>query len=107
MMSGEDIGNVDAVQTEAEAIQRAEAFLAIVPEIRRQQAEEWAKRNGRKRKVSRFEYVYTLKIVDEYPQGWLLTYLREHENVFVNPPVEYISVNRKTGETKFGDFREA
>jgi hypothetical protein len=103
-MSGEDIGNIDVVQSEAEAIQRAEAFLAILPELRRQQAEEWAKRNGRKRKVSRFEYVYTLKIVDEYHQGWLLTYLRVHERALVNPPVECISVNRKTGETKIGDF---
>ena len=105
-MSGEDISNVDAVQTEAEAIQRAEAFLAIVPELRRQHLEEFTKRTGRKVDLSDFDYIYTLRRVNEYPQGWYLTYWREHKEATIDPPLEYISVNRKTGETKFGNFRD-
>jgi hypothetical protein len=107
-MSGEDIGNVDAVQSEAEAIQRAEKLLATAPELYKQTWIKWSKRTGKQipSELLDFELTYTLYYVNEYPQGWYMTYWREHKEATIDPPFEYITVNRKTGETKLGDFRE-
>jgi hypothetical protein len=105
-MTGEDIGNVDAVQSEAEAIQRAEALLAVLPERRRQQLEEWSKRTGREIPPDH-KPIYIFREITEHPQGWILDYWVESlVGATIDMTSPFISVNRKTGETKFGDFRE-
>jgi hypothetical protein len=106
-MSGEDIGNVDAVQTEAEAIQRAEAFLAAYPERRRRHLEEFTKRTGRVLPPDH-EPIYIIEAITEHPQGWRLDCRVESlvGATIDNMTDPFISVNRKTGETKFGNFRD-
>jgi hypothetical protein len=104
-MSGEDIGNVDAVQSEAEAIRRAEALLEKADEHRIKFMEKRSKELGRDRIEK--PYIYTLGEIETYPQGWILDFWRAGaDGGTIDPPFVNISVNRKTGETKFGDFRD-
>jgi hypothetical protein len=102
-MSGEDIGNVDAVQSEAEAIQLAEALLEAADEYRIQAIKNRVEKIGKD--IREFRYIYTLEEIETYPQGWILEFWRESaDGGTIDPPFVDISVNRKTGETKFGDF---
>ena len=97
-MNGEDIGNVDAVQTEAQAIQLAEAHRIKFMEKR-------SKELGRD--VTQKPYIYTLTKTESYPQGWILEFWRECAGGgTIDLPFVDISVNRKTGETKFGYFQD-
>jgi hypothetical protein len=104
-MSGEDIGNVDAVQSEAEAIQRAEALLEAADEYRIQAIKNRAEKIGKD--IRAFRYIYTLESKATYPQGWILKFRRDcADGGTIDPPFVDISVNRKTGEAKFNHFRE-
>ncbi len=105
-MSGEDIGNVDAVQSEAEAIQRAEAFLAVLPERRRQHWEEWSKRTGRAIPPDP-QAIYIFREIIEVPLGWILKYdIESLVGATFDPGFADLTVNRKTGETRFNHFRD-
>ena len=92
----------DTVTTEEQAIKLAELFIDVAEEYHALMWEEHSKRTGKE--ISYDKMIYKLQKITLHPKGWILEYRRSIENATVDPPEEYISVNKETGETKFGDF---
>jgi hypothetical protein len=91
----------DRVQSKADAIEIADAFLAKVNEMRKEGFDEWFRKVGRE--VAYTPIKYTLKTIKETSTLWILTYERD---VTDGDIFQLVSVNKLTGEAKAGSFDE-
>lgn len=97
----------DVVKTEAEAIKLAEGLLEKAEALHKKGGEDRAKKTGKDISSFYTPYIYTLQKATVFPQGWILIFLVENlEGALVEPDTSTISVNKHTGEAKFGHFRD-
>lgn len=96
----------DIVQTEKEATKLAEQLLEKEEEHRKRFCEERSKKTGKD--IRYIQQLYFLEEIKTHSLGWLLIFhVEDVEDAIVEPPTRRISVNKYTGETKYGYFRES
>ena len=95
----------DIVKTEAEAIKLAERLLEKAEAHRKQAIAERVEKLGKNIPYS--QYIYKLERIIVHSQGWMLVFEAESvAGATVDHSSEFISVNKHTGEAKFGHFRD-
>jgi hypothetical protein len=98
----------DTVTTQEQAEKLAVLLLQVREEWRKQFIEEGLKKRGRKPDGYEYDtsvFYFPLRKATENPKGWILEYERELRGGSIDgDTTAIISVNKETGETKFGDF---
>ena len=94
----------DTVTTEEQAIKLAELLLKVREDVRNQLIEK--RSMELQREIPALNLLYKLIDVTTTSSGWLLEFMPYVEDGIVHGFNSIISVNKETGETKFGDFSE-
>lgn len=100
----------DVVQSEAEAIRLAEAWIADFKIRKLKHLEEYSKRPGFAYVLEEYlesPLIYTIRRTYVHPKGWVVGYeVSDESGSTFDPSFFDVCVNKKTGEATFRWFRD-
>ena len=98
----------DTVTTQEQAEKLAVLLLQVREEWRKQAIEEGLRKRGREPDGYEYDtsvFYFPLMKATEHPKGWILEYETKIRGGCIDGDTTCtVSVNKETGETKFGDF---